>query len=232
MLLYYITDRTLFPGDETSRRERLLETISHAARCGVDYVQVREKDLSSRDLEALSGRAVDAVRQLRIENQELKTALLVNSRTDVALACGADGVHLRSSDVSPEEVREIWGRSNSAILSARLSKNMARVTVGVSCHTASEVARAAAEGADFTVFGPVFEKQSLPHACPGGLDALHAACQEGVPVLALGGVTLENAAACLQAGAAGLAGIRLFQEDVMDEVVGALRRLESQSGGI
>ncbi len=96
MLLYYITDRSQFTGDETARRSRLLTTISEAARCGVDYIQLREKDLSPSELEIL---AREAVQRLRTENQKLKTVFLINSRTDIALASGAQGVHLRSNDI-------------------------------------------------------------------------------------------------------------------------------------
>src|SRR5882672_2559100 len=103
LLLYYITDRMQFPGDERERRGRLLANIADAASCGVDYVQLREKDLSSRDLEALAREAVE-----RIRLWGSNTRMLINSRTDVAIAAGADGVHLRSRDVSPEEVRKIW----------------------------------------------------------------------------------------------------------------------------
>jgi thiamine-phosphate pyrophosphorylase len=95
------------------------------------------------------------------------------------------------------------------------------VTVGVSCHTPAEVAKAAAQGADFAVFGPVFEKKS---AQPSGLDALREACRERIPVLALGGITLENAESCVRSGAAGIAGIRLFQENAISDVVGRLRK--------
>ena len=207
-LLCYITDRSQFPGDETSRRRRLIEKIAEAARFGVDYIQLREKDLSARDLEVLAREIV----ALRTGNQELKTGFLINSRTDIALASGADGIHLRSVDVSPAEVREIWTQSGAG----------ARVTIGVSCHTPAEVAEAAAEGADFAVFGPVFEKKS---AQPTGLDALREACREKIPVLALGGVTLNNAELCIGSGAAGIAGIRLFQENEISEVVGKLRTL-------
>ena len=215
MLLYYITDRSQFAGDEAARRARLLATIAQAARCGVDYIQLREKDLSTRDLETLAREAV----ALRTENQKLKTVFLINSRTDIALACGAQGVHLRSNDISPSEVRKIWTQCGAG---AR-----ARVTVGVSCHTRAEVARAAQEGADFAVFGPVFEKKARRSArSPHRSRALQEACQEKIPVLALGGITLENAEACIQAGAAGIAAIRLFQENEMEKVVAALRRLE------
>lgn len=209
MLLYYITDRSQFPGEEGSRRTRLLETIAQAARRGVDYIQLRERDISTHDCENLARAAVNL---LRNENQKLKTALLINSRTDIAAASGAQGVHLRSDDISPSDVRRIWTQCGTGAL--------ARATVGVSCHTRAEVARAAAEGADFAVFGPVFEKSGTAST---GLDVLHQSCQEKIPVLALGGVTLENAAACIQAGAAGIAAIRLFQENEMGSVVAALK---------
>ena len=213
MLLYYITDRSQFDGDETARRTRLLATIVEAARCGVDYVQLREKDLSSRELEILT-RA--AVQRLRTENQKLKTVFLINSRTDIALASGAQGVHLRSNDIAPSEVKKIWTQGGGT---------PARVTVGVSCHTRSEVGRTAQSGADFAVFGPVFEKGKTSTRLTG-LDALREACQEQIPVMALGGITLENAEDCIQAGAAGIAAIRLFQQNEMHEAVAALRRFE------
>lgn len=209
MLLYYITDRTQFPGDEATRCRSLLNKIAEAARAGVDYIQLREKDLPIRELESLA----QAI-HLRTRNQQPGTALLINSRTDVALASGADGVHLRSQDVSPNDVRALWKSSLGA---------SARVIVGVSCHSPAEVTRAATEGADFIVFAPVFEKNEV--ANPRGLDDLHEASQTKIPVLALGGVTVENASACLQAGAAGIAGIRIFQQDEIAAVVTKLRSL-------
>lgn len=211
MLLYYITDRSQFPGDEATRRRRLLENIAQAIRHGVDYIQLREKDLFSRDLEILARE----IHELGAANQQLKTAFLINSRADIALACGADGVHLRSRDISPTEVRSIWTRCGAGAPT--------RVTVGVSCHTPTEVADAAVQGADFAVFGPIFEKKVIPHTRPAGLDGLRQACREKIPVLALGGITVENAGACMQAGAAGVAGIRLFQENEVGAVVGKLR---------
>ena len=226
MLLYYITDRSQFPGDETARRIRLLETIAQALRCGVNLIQLREKDLPPHQLEILAREAI----QLKTENQKLKTAFLINSRTDIALACRAEGVHLRSDDIPASEVRKIWNQSDAG--------TTAPAMVGVSCHTRAEVARAAQEGADFAVFGPVFEKANTEKmdSRPAGLDALHEACAEKIPVIALGGITLENVAACIQAGASGIAGIRLFQQHEMAEIVAALRRLEAvvgrQSSGI
>src|SRR5713101_4720651 len=94
-LLYYITDRRQFPGNEASCRRKLLEKIAEAAHAGVDFIQLREKDLSSRDLELLAAEAIKSIRENapRAGNRELRTdfgaALLINSRTDVALAAGA-----------------------------------------------------------------------------------------------------------------------------------------------
>jgi len=213
-ILCYITDRSQFPGPEPARRKRLLAKIAEAARAGVDYIQLREKDLPGRDLEQLAREAVRIL--LATRRSPLATGLLINSRTDVALAAGAHGVHLRSDDVSPREVRALW---------ARVSRNAKRETrnpiLSVSCHTVEEVARAAAARASFVIFGPVFEKDGV--ATPGGLDLLRRACRQRVPVLALGGVTLENAGQCLAAGAAGIAAIRLFQQNDIAGVVRILR---------
>jgi len=209
-LLYYITDRTAFPGGEPQRRRRLLEKIAEAARCRVDFIQLREKDLTARDLEQL---AQDALRVVR-KNPLSQTRVLVNSRTDVALAAGADGVHLRSDDVSASAVRSIWA--------AHKPHNQSCV-IGVSCHSVLEVAGAAAQAADFAVFGPVFGKKDAPSTTPIGTEELRRACQQKIPVLALGGVTLDNVGACLDAGAAGIAAIRLFQDQDIGRVVRAIR---------
>ena len=197
------------PGDERERRERLLEKIAEAARCGIDYVQLRERDLSARDLEALAREALAKIRE-----SGRKTLLLINSRTDVALASGADGVHLRSKDVSPEVVRRMW----------RTAKGSAEPIVAVSCHTKAEVAAAEEAGAAFVVFGPLFGKRNAPEMTAAGLDLLRTIGQRNrIPVLALGGVTEENAAICVNAGAKGVAGIRLFQDGPVAAVVAKLR---------
>jgi thiamine-phosphate pyrophosphorylase len=214
VILCYITDRSQFPGPESARRRRLLAKIAEAARAGVDYIQLREKDLPTRELEQLARKAMEILFETR--NSKLETRLLINSRADVALAAGAHGVHLRSDDISPREVRRL------CTLASRNSKLETRnFLVGVSCHTTAEVARAAAARASFAVFGPVFEKQGA--TTPGGLELLRRACRRHVPVLALGGVTLENACACLDAGAAGIAAIRLFQQNHIAAVVRGLR---------
>lgn len=219
MLLYYITDRTQFPGNETARRHALLGKIGEASRCGVDFIQLREKDLSVRELEALAHTAVGVLRensQLRAENQQPTTGLLINSRIDVALACGAAGVHLRSDDILPSEARGIWSRC--------APRTVTRALVSVSCHSTADVVRAASEGADFAVFAPVFQKRDAPDVRCAGLEGLQEACRQRIPVLALGGITLENARACFGAGAAGIAAIRLFQENDITEVVRRLRQ--------
>jgi thiamine-phosphate pyrophosphorylase len=210
LLLYYITNRLQFPGAEPERCRQLLDKIVEAARCGVDFVQLREKDLAARELEPLAREALK-----RIRGVGDTTRLLINSRTDIALLTGAEGVHLRSSDVSPKDVRNIW-RESSNIPSDPL--------VAVSCHTDADVTVAEQAGADFVVFGPVFAKKDESSAKPVGLEALRAVCRHKIPVLALGGVTLENAARCLDEGARGIAAIRLFQAGDLAAAVRALRQ--------
>jgi thiamine-phosphate pyrophosphorylase len=215
LLLFYITDRTQFPGDENARRGALLARIAEAAHCGVDFIQLREKDLTARELEVLACAALRVVRENSPLGNDKGQAprLLINSRSDVALASGADGVHLRSNDISPSEVQKIWAQAGV----------VAHALVSVSCHSVADIARAQSKEADFAVFAPVFEKKESPQTNPAGLDELRDACRQKIPVLALGGLTLENARACLDAGAAGIAGIRLFQENDIARVVRRLR---------
>ena len=208
LLLYYITDRSQFPGGDSERRERLLENVAEAARCGVDFVQLREKDLSARELESLAGETME-----RLRASSGGTRLLINSRTDVALAVGADGVHLGAKDVSPKDVRKMW----------RAADGPAEPIVAVSCHVESEVVAAEKAGADFVAFGPVFGKKDAPEMDAVGLDLLRTVCRGRIPVFALGGVTAENAAMCADAGAKGVAGIRLFQGNKLAAVVARLR---------
>jgi thiamine-phosphate pyrophosphorylase len=221
-VLYYITDRTAFAPDEPARRRRLLEKIAEAARAGIDYIQLREKDLPTRELESLAHEVMNIIFQLRTDNPELRTHLLINSRTDVALAAGADGVHLRSDDISPQEVKEIWRKCGADRPRATVGLSRRDPLVGVSCHSSQEVIRAAAAGATFAVFGPVFGKKALDRKSVtkkiDGIATLQEACRANIPVLALGGVTLTNARSCLEAGAAGIAAIRLFQENEIGRV--------------
>jgi len=210
VLLYYITDRTQFAGTDSQRRERLLKKIAETAHAGVDYVQLREKDLTAHELESLAQEAAQAIR-----DSGTRTRLLINSRTDIALVAPADGVHLKSNDISPLEVRKIWHEAEGS----------GEPVVAVSCHNEAEVITAESAAADFVVFGPVFEKRAAEKLPGMGLDQLRQACRHRVPVLALGGVTAENARLCLEAGARGIAGIRLFQENDVAAVVRKLRAL-------
>lgn len=216
-LLYYITDRSAFGTSESSRRLKLLDKIAEAADAGIDSIQLREKDLSLRELESLAKEAQQIISQRR--SHSINTALLLNSRTDVALASHAAGVHLRSNDLSPEDVRRIWGLRDG------WNEEAAREPlIAVSCHSSQEVSRAATNRASFAVFAPVFEKKDAPETQPVGLEDLRQACRLPIPVLALGGVTTKNAETCLQAGAAGIAAIRLFQEN---DIAGVVRTLRS-----
>jgi thiamine-phosphate pyrophosphorylase len=218
-LLYYITDRRHFPGDSHEQERRLLAKIAECAAAGVDYIQLREKDLSTRVLEELANQAMAALGGSR-------TKLLVNSRTDVALACGAHGVHLPGNDLPASEVRAIFSLATQS-LATQSRANVAAPVIGVSVHSQAGAAHAEAHGADFAVFAPVFEKDST--ANPEGLNQLRQVCSRAqasasaMPVFALGGVSPQNAQLCLQAGAAGIAGIRLFQENEAQTVVKKLR---------
>lgn len=211
-VLYYITDRSELANDESTRCARLLDKIREAAAAGVEFIQLREKDLTARQLEALARAAMDAIATVP------GTRLLINSRTDVALAVGAHGVHLRSDDVPVSIVRELWSKRPTGSW-----KPETRNWISISCHRDAEVQAAYSQGADFALFAPIFEKHSAPGVQGTGIAELRRVCRYTIPVLALGGVTLENAHACLEAGAAGIAGIRLFQDNDIREVVRALR---------
>jgi thiamine-phosphate pyrophosphorylase len=219
MLLYYITDRRSLAGTDVEQRNRLLVKIGEAAQAGVDYIQLREKDLAARDLERLAGEAVRVVR-----DHSATAKLLVNGRADVALASGADGVHLPGGELDASEIRPLWMQASERA-----------PVIAVSAHTVAEVRAAAAGGANFAVLAPIFEKVNTD--APGiGIETLRTACPAATPldvseqrrfaVLALGGVTLTNAQVCLAAGAAGVAGIRLFQNGDVAETVRRLRELE------
>jgi len=228
VLLYYVTDRKQFPGNDAEQRRQLLAKINEAAQAGLDYIQLREKDLSARELESLALEAVQIVRhanQLETRNSKLETRLLVNSRTDIALACGAAGVHLTSIDIAPADARAI------AIQSGRND-----FLVAVSCHSAEEVRLAESHGADFVVLAPIYGKtatrnpgiglqpiRDLAHVSPGNRQTEAGGSRTRIPLLALGGVTIENATTSIDAGAAGIAAIRLFQENHVEQVVKSLR---------
>jgi thiamine-phosphate pyrophosphorylase len=197
------TDETTPASDEY---QNVLKLVEAAVAAKVDLLQIREKNLSDRMLYDLSVRA-------RSMTRGSETRLLINDRSDIALAAEADGVHLTSRSIPTNVIREIYGP---------------HFLVGVSTHSDNEVVRAAESGADFAVFGPVFETESKRgFGPPQGLVKLREIAERypGFPILALGGITLENAPACVEAGAAGIAAIRLLNDYLrIRELVEYLRR--------
>jgi thiamine-phosphate pyrophosphorylase len=218
--LCYVTDRrSLLRAESAQASNLLLEKISAAGANGVDWIHIREKDLSAR---ACSSLTRDALRGAAnsAANQGGRPRIFVNDRLDVALATQADGVHLGEPSLSPREARHL-------VKTLRRENDF---LIGVSCHSL-ETAKAADESrADYIFFGPVFATPSkAAYGAPQGLERLAEVCRAvALPVLAIGGITLENAAACLSAGAAGIAAIRLFQEAPdMARIVRALRKLSA-----
>jgi thiamine-phosphate pyrophosphorylase len=177
----------------------VMEHVRRWSHEGVQYVQLREKQMSAGELVKLAVAMQAVFRELGT------TKLLVNGRADVAVAAGAAGVHLtaQEGELTVEQVREVFGAAGAG-----------RPVISVSCHTLDEVRRAVADGVDFILFGPVFEKR-VDEEMVGkgvGMDKLQEACDaaDRTPVLALGGVTWPRAELCIEAGASGVAGIRLF----------------------
>ncbi|HEV2705647.1 MAG TPA: thiamine phosphate synthase [Pyrinomonadaceae bacterium] len=206
-ITYLITsgETTRATTPESAEFARLLALVRAATIARVSLIQLREKNLDARTLYELTARAARLTRPTRT------TRLLVNDRADIARAAGADGVHLTTRSLHASVVRRAFGT---------------HFLIGVSTHTQAEAQEARTAGADFAVFGPVFDTPSKrPYGAPVGLDALRAAARtlSPFPLLALGGVTRENARAVFRAGASGVAAIRLFADaDQLAETVGAL----------
>jgi thiamine-phosphate pyrophosphorylase len=209
MLLYYITDRKGFAGSDADQRAALLLRIAEAATAGVDYIQLREKDLSGTDLAGLATLALKVIR-----DNSPATKLLINTHAGIAHKVGADGVHLPAGSLPASDIRAVWLQETDRV-----------PLIGVSAHDIAEARRAEFTGASFAVLAPIFEK--VRFRSEGlGLDTLRKACTLlALPVFALGGVNLANARDCLNAGAAGIAGIRLFQHGDVSRTVNALRDL-------
>jgi thiamine-phosphate pyrophosphorylase len=178
--LYLITDRHQVPAGRT-----LLETVEAALQGGVRAVQLREKDLPAAELLPLAI-------ELRVLTRRFAARLLINDRIDVALAVAADGVHLGGHSLPAAVARRLLGPQR---------------LVGVSTHRPAEIAAAAAAGANFVTFGPVFATPSKrTYGQPLGLEALRLACQNSpLPVFALGGIKPCHLGDLRAAGVAGVA---------------------------
>ncbi len=189
-LLYHISDRRQLPEDS------LLALIRRLVRWGIDIIQIREKDLADRELYDL------ALRARRLTRRSVK--LLINGRADIALAVGADGVHLPARSLDPGTIRRWAGQG---------------FLIGLSAHSVAEVKKAEAAGADYALLGPVFWTESKrAYGLPLGLARLRQACAAvSIPVLGLGGIRRETVKNVLATGAAGVAAITMFQRDLWTE---------------
>ncbi|HYW70853.1 MAG TPA: thiamine phosphate synthase [Pyrinomonadaceae bacterium] len=209
-ILYLITRGATSEATTAASPEfaQILDQVSAATSAGIDLIQIREKQLTAGVLFDLVGQAVKRTRGTA-------TRVLVNDRADIAAGAGADGVHLTTQSLSAATVRAIFGR---------------HFVIGVSTHALNEALLARDGGADFAVFGPVFQTKSKElFGEPQGLETLSqvAATLSGFPIIALGGVSAANAGDCLAAGAQGIAGIGLFAETAnFDSVCSMIRRSE------
>jgi len=213
-----VTDRHNFAATNSQEaQETLLSKIAAAVDAGVDWIQIREKDLLGKDCSSLTRKAL----QQAAKSSARKTAptqILVNDRLDVAISERAGGVHLGEKSLPLAEAK-------------RLVENRGArkdFLIGISCHSLEAARAAASGGADYLFFGPIFATPSkAAFGAPQGLERLAEVCRAvHIPVLAIGGITLTNAADCLAAGASGIAAIRLFQDAWdMSSVVKSLRKL-------
>jgi thiamine-phosphate pyrophosphorylase len=198
VLCYAITQRTLFSGDDRLQQAALVRQTAQWAAEGIDFIQLREKDLAPFDLIVLTRKILEAI-------SHRPTRLLINSNPGVAISTAAHGVHLTTTATQPTavDIRRRYALSN-----------LPDPLITVSCHTLAEIEQARTQPITAILFAPVFEKSiSGQQITPGtGLDRLREACAAAapIPIYALGGVTPENTPQCLEAGAAGVAGIRLF----------------------
>lgn len=194
-ILYLITsgETTLATNSASAEFARLLSLVRAAVASGINLIQLREKNLSARTLYELASRAADLTRGSAAR-------LLVNDRADIARAAGCDGVHLTARSLSTRVVRKTFGQD---------------FLIGVSTHSLAEALHARDHKADFALFGPVFDTPSKrPYGPPLGLRALGQAARalSDFPLIAIGGITLDNALEVLATGAHGVAAIRLFSD--------------------
>jgi thiamine-phosphate pyrophosphorylase len=223
-ILCYVTDRRSLPGLEqpgSSAISALLQSVEAALQAGVDWVQIREKDLPASALTLLTREAVRLAAECPAGDKRVPK-ILINDRLDIAIAEGADGVHLSEQSLDVAEVRRTTDRW------AAQGTIQREFVVGASCHSLEAAEEAERNGADYIIFGPIFATPSKrAYGEPQGLERLREVCKRvAIPVLAIGGVTVRNAEKCLEAGAAGVAAIRMFQDSSdLSSVVSQLRRL-------
>ena len=206
-LLCYVTDRRALtevtPSDPLAALARKIKEVVAA---GIDWVQIREKDLPAAELASLTRQSLNIAAKLSAERASA-TRILVNDRLDVAIAERAGGIHLGEKSLPVSEAKRL-------VESARQKQTIdASFLVGVSCHSIEAAVTAQRDGADYIFFGPIFSTPSKEKFGPAqSLTKLAEVCRSvSIPVLAIGGITLQNARSCIAAGAAGLAAIRLFQ---------------------
>ena len=203
-----MTDKGALSASSVESHKFLLEKVKAAADAGVDWIQIREKHLSARELARLVQQA------LRVAPAPCR--VLVNDRLDVACAVRAAGVHLTEQSISVADAKKFVRERRRSFL------------VGASTHSLESARAAADSGADYLIFGPVFATPSKAgYGAPQGIERLAAVCRSiSIPVLAIGGITPENAPACAAAGAAGIAAIRLFQDAAdLPAIVRQLRQI-------
>jgi len=208
-IICYVTDRRslpLQPGENAV--QVLLGRIQTAIAAGANWIQIREKDLDAAELLPLARGAIDIVKPAaalveRPNAARILVRILVNDRADVAWAADAAGVHLGENSIPV-----------SALAGERAASRRTGFLIGASCHSMEAAVSAARDGADYIFFGPIFATPSKERfGTPQGLSRLgEVRAAVNIPVIAIGGITAENAASCLDAGAAGFAAIRLFQE--------------------
>jgi thiamine-phosphate pyrophosphorylase len=225
-ILCYVTDRWSLSVPAVASDSALVEKIAAVAAAGVDWVQIREKDLPARQLAALTREAVALRSAARI---------IVNDRLDVAITEGAGGVHLGEAGLPVADVAKWVNRSESrVVVSDHGAASKFHVSasgdflIGASCHSLKGAKSAVRDGADYIFFGPVFATPSkAKFGEPQGVKKLAMVCSAvSVSVIAIGGITLENAGDCIAAGAVGIAAIRLFQDaDEPALVISTLKKL-------
>lgn len=224
-ILCYVTDRTSLPHPvRNDPFSPLLSKIAAAITAGTDWIQIREKNLPANDLAQLLRAALASTlfpeaappsgpHDLRTH----RTSILINDRLDVALAGKADGVHLGADSLPVAEAKRLMHE---------FKKPSSEFMIGASCHSLTSAQAAESGGVDYIFFGPIFATPSkIALGEPQGLLRLREVCHSiQIPVLAIGGVTAQNAAQCLDFGASGIAAIRLFQESSrLEELLRQLR---------